>query len=352
MGEVKLYIGGMIWSGWTETTVTKSLDAMFGEGRLSLTRKFGDSDATVPSVRVGQTARITLDGETLISGFIHSRALEVDDDAFDLDITVRDKTALLSKGCILNDPAEWKNQTALQIITEICKPFGISVSAEMPVGKAFAKFTAQPGDTAQKVIEKICRHRALICYASATGNLILTTAKAAATTSDEIRLHPSKGNALALSLSESLEDRHNLYVCRTQDRGSDWGSSEHSKVEGRAKDHGMPLYCPLVIIADEPGGTAAMTELATTTASINAARAESREYVVAGWRGSSGRFWDINKKVSLTDQIEGFSGQRLISKAVFTVTSSVAEETRLTLTSPAAYELVAEPDEKPGEVWS
>ena len=352
MSEVQLYIRGHIYGGWTDATVTKSLDAIYGEARLSLTRLFDEGPATVPSIRLDDDARLTVDGETVIVGYIKSRDLELDEDGFDFDVVIQDNTSRLVRGSVVNFPAEWKNQTALQIIENICKPFGISVSAQVPVGKPFEKFTAQPGDTAAKVIERVCRHRALMVYADSNSQLIVTTAKAATLLSDEIRLDADNGNALSLSLSEDIADRHNEYICHTQSPGSDWATSEHSKVTGRAKDHGISSYCPLVIIADEPGDAAAMTKLATTTAAINAARSESRDYLVSGLRGSNGKLWDINKKVPVNDSIDGLRATRLISKIVFSISDEKADETRLTVTHPDAYELVAEPETKPGEVWN
>lgn len=351
MDDVKLYVRGQIYSGWTEATVTKSLDAIYGEARLALTRLKDEEQSTVPNIRVDDEARLTVDGETRIIGYVKSRVLDIDEDGFDLNVVVHDKTSRLFRGSVVNFPAEWKNQNALQIIEAVCKPFGVTVRAEVPVGKPFEKFAAQPGDTCAKVIERVCRHRALMIYADNNGQLILTTAKAATVLASEIRFHPETGNALSLELSEDIEDRHNEYICHTQSPGSNWGTSDHSKVVGRAKDHGISSYCPLVIVADEPGDNTAMTKLATTTAAINAARSESRSYLMPGCRSDDGKLWDINQKIRVVDSIEGLNAIRLINKIVFSISDGKAAETTLTVTHPDAYELVAEPQSKPGDVW-
>ncbi|OSQ41674.1 phage baseplate assembly protein [Thalassospira sp. MCCC 1A01428] len=348
MNNVKLYVGGIIWDGWSDATITKSIDGVFGEFTLGLTRQ--NAEPGVPAIRLGSTCRLTLDGETVIAGFIAARTLTVDD-TIDLQITGRDKTALLFKGSVLRSPAEWAGQDALQIITDICKPFDVSVRADVAVGKAFEKFTAQPGDTAQKVIERICRHRGLLFHATADGNLALTTPGKGGSFSDTISMSETGGNATSLNLTESLEDRHDQYICRTQNKGTNWGSSDHNKIEGRAVDAGMNLYSPTIIIADEPGDTSAMKALATATAALNAARAETRTYTVDGWRTDSDHLWAINKTVNLDDQIEGYRGQRLIKKVIFTITEKSAPETALTLVDPKAFDLRAEPEKSTGDVW-
>jgi len=351
MVDVQLYVRGQIYSGWTEATVTKSLDAIYGEAKLSLTRLNEQEAGTVPAIRIDDDARLTIDGQTRIAGYIKSRDLDINEDGFDLNIVVHDKTSRLFRGSVVNFPGEWKNQTALQIIEAVCKPFGVVVMAQVPVGKPFEKFAAQPGDTAAKVIERVCRHRALMVYADNNGQLILTTAKAATMLASEIRFHPETGNALSLSLSEDIQHRHNEYICHTQSPGSNWGTSEHSKVVGRAKDRGISSYCPLVVIGDEPGDETAMTKLATTTAAINAARSESRDYLMAGCKSDDGKLWDINQKIRIVDSIEGLNAIRLISKIVFSISDGKADETILTVMHPDAYELVAEPESKPGEAW-
>ena len=352
MVDVQLYVRGQIYSGWTQATVTKSLDAIYGEATLSLTRLNEQGPTTVPAISIDDDARLTIDGQTRIAGYIKSRDLDINEDGFDLNIVVHDKTSRLFRGSVVNFPAEWKSQTALQIIEAVCKPFGVTVRAEVPVGNPFEKFTAQPGDTAAKVIERVCRHRALMVYADNNGQLVITTAKAATVLASEIRFHPENGNALSLTLSEDIQHRHNEYICHTQSPGSNWGTSEHSKVVGRAKDHGISSYCPLMIIADEPGDETAMTKLATTTASINAARSERREYLMPGCKSDDGKLWDINRKIRVIDGIEGLNATRLISKIVFAISDSKADETTLTVIHPDAYELVAEPESKPGDAWS
>lgn len=348
MNDVKLYVGGLIWNGWTNCSVTKSIDGVFGEFTLGLTRR--NADPGVPSIRLGDTCRLTLDGETVISGFINGRNLNIED-GIDLEINGRDRTALLFKGSVMRQPAEWSNQNALQIIEDICKPFGVSVHADAAPGKPFEKFTAQPGDTAQKVIERLCRHRALLFHASPEGTLVLTTAGLAGTFSDTLNMSTTGGNAFSLSLTETLADRASRYVCRTQDRATSWETADHNKIEGSASDPGMPLYCPKIIIADEPGDAKAMQELATATAAINAARAETRTYSVAGWRSQNGKLWTINKLVNLQDHLEGFSGQKLIKKVTFSFAEKSAPTTTLTLVDPKAYHLRAEPEKSSGGVW-
>ncbi len=348
---VDLYCNGQIWGEWTAATVTKSIDAVFGEATLELTRQKDSSPDSIPSVSRDDACRLELRGNALINGLVTARNLDMDAGGFDMDVTIRDKTALLFKGCVMNIPAEWANQKAEAIIRDICTPFGVAVRALVDTGAPFVKFTGKPGETAQKMIERICRHRALLFFADANGGLILTTAASAPLLSDNI-VFGKGGNATAMSLKETTDNRHNEYVCRTQSVGSDWGASNHTKVEGRAFDKGIKTYCPQVIIADEPGDTDAMNELAVTTAAINAARANERTYTVPGWTLKSGQFWPICARVPVRDAVTGLNRELLIKRAVFKLNHNKSEETLLSVVDPKGYTMRAEPEDTgDGSVW-
>lgn len=351
MTDIALYVNGLIWKGWQEATVTHSIDAVFGSFDLRLTRGWPDGEPdSVPPVREGDDCRLTLDGETVITGFVNQVSLRTDSDGYDLKVSGRDRTALLFKGCVLNEPAEWKGVDALAIAREIAKPFGISVSAEVGVGASFGKFTVQPGTTANRALERLCRHRALFHHATRDGNLVLTSS-AAAKGLDDVLKHGPKGNVLEATYSSDLSERHSEYIVKNQTQGSSWGGNEHAKVTARAVDKGVKQYCPRVIVPDEPGDAAAMKKLAVAQAALNAGRSRTVGFTVPGWARASGGLWPINRTVPVRDVVSGLDEAMLIKRAVFTVSPTEAPATALTLVDPRAYTRTAEPEETQKGGW-
>lgn len=343
--EIALYVGGLIWKGWQEVSVIHSIDAVFGEFTLNLTRGWpGAAQGNVPPIRVGADCHLTLEGQTVITGYINEVSLQTDSKGFDLRVTGRDRTALLFKGGVLNEPAEWKGLDALAIARAIAKPFGISVMASTDMGQSFGKFTCQPGATANRGIERLCRHRALYHHATRTGGLVLTNADAAPSSGVTLR-HGENGNVLTASYSSSLTDRHSEYIVRNQSQGVDWSTGGHSAITARATDFGVPQYCPRVIIPDEPGDAVAAKRLAVAQAALNAGRSRAVDYAVSGWRRTpDGTLWEINEKAIVRDVVADLSETMLIKRVAFTVKPEEAPLTNLTLVDPRAYSLLAEPE--------
>ncbi|MDV7340967.1 hypothetical protein RYZ26_15280 [Terasakiella sp. A23] len=351
MSDITLHVNGMKYRGWQDAKATLSMDACFSEFTLQLTQDWPDQvyGVGLPKVRKNDECVLKLNNETVVTGFISRRRLRTDEDGFTLNVSGKDRTALLFKSGVLRDPAEWVNQTPEQIISDICRPFGISVINLAPeINKPFKKFTLTPGETANRAIERVCRHRGLLYFANRLGNLVLATALSASRSSARL-LHGKGGNVLGCDLDDSLDNRNSEYIVMSQNNGQDWASEGHTKVTGRAKDHGVKLYSPKVIIADEPEDEDGLTELAITMAAVNAGRGQTIDYPVADWsQGKEAPLWDINMEVPVQDDLEGTNQIRLIKKCVFSVSEKQAAETLLTVTDPKAFTLRAEPEKDEG----
>ncbi len=352
MSEITLHVGGLKWSGWLNAGITRSIDAVFAEFTLTLTQGWpGQPGEGVPPVRRGQDCKLVLDGKTVITGYINEHDLETDSDGFELKVSGRDRTGLLFKSSILKVPLEWLNQSALQIISDICAPFDIKVTAQAPVGDPFEKFTAKPGETARRAIERLCRHRALLYFADRNGNLVLTTSDQA-TTAHVGLVHGPDGNVIGSRNKASLSGRNSEYIVRGQDKGKEWETAAHTQVYGSARDNGVSHYCPRVIIADEPGDNTALQKMVTTMAAVNAGRSLDLSYTVAGWRQGPGLpLWDINQLVQIKDVLDISDTTRLIKRCAFSVSEDSGPETVLTVIDPQAYSLIAEPEKQDDVRW-
>ncbi|NVJ90882.1 MAG: hypothetical protein HWE34_04450 [Methylocystaceae bacterium] len=352
MADITLHVNGLKWEGWQKAEVTRSMDAVFAEATLTLTKGWpGKYGSDIPPIKRGQLCSLSLEGETVITGYVNEHDLVTDKDGFELKISPRDKTALLFKSSVVRNPATWTNQTAFQIISDICKPFGIKVieqAKSTETQKPFKNVKVNSGETARRAIERMCRNRALLFFADRFGNLVLTTSEYAGKAQAELK-HGADGNVLSCRNKASLNDRNSQYIVRSQSPGEDWGNADHTKKTGQATDHGVSLYCPKIIIAEEPEATISLQELAVTTASVNAARSIDLEYTVAGWtQGKDLPLWDINTLVHVRDILGDIDETKLIKRCFYSVSEKSAPETTLTLVNPKAYTLLAEPEKDEG----
>ena len=77
MTTARLTIGDQHHEGWTSITVTRSLDTISGSFQLEVSER--DPGALVPrAIRPGEACRVSLDGETVITGYVDAVAPSYD----------------------------------------------------------------------------------------------------------------------------------------------------------------------------------------------------------------------------------------------------------------------------------
>ena len=363
MSNIKLLVGSTLWQGWQNATITRSIDAVYSEFSLSMTlgwpEKFRKNNlqeslgtGDIPVLKIGDECTLKLDDETVVTGFINESNFQAGANGFQVDISGRDRTALLFKSSVVRvdaasgkaKSAEWLNRTVIEIARDICEPFDIKVTAKADVGKAIRKFTVEPGETAHRALERLARHRALLFYADRDGGLVFSTANVAEKAETDL-IFGARGNVLSMRSSSSLSDRNQTYIFRGQCPRNSAHASAHTTVSGTARDKDVPQYSPKVVLADEPGTEKDLTELAYDMAVKNASRSSTRTYTLAHWRQGPGRpLWDINNLVTVNDVLEGMQHDLLIKRCVFNVSQTKAPETVLTVLPAYAYSLRAIPE--------
>ena len=347
--DIRLYVGGQIWHGWQQTTVTLSLDSIFGQAELGLSANFDDKGTYHPlGIKGGADCRLTLNGELVIAGYVNKRPVKIGPDGFDLDISLRDKAALLFKGSILNI-SEWQKQKLDRIVKDICQPFGIQVIVQADVGQPFEKFKVNTGETANSAIGRLCKQRGLFYFADNNGNLVLTKAGQGGRAAQSLVF--GDGNVYSASYDLDLSNRHSHYVVKNQTSRNkvSWNGSGNNSILAQAQDKGVPQYSPKVIIPEEDGGENDAGQLALTTANIAKAKSEKITYSVKGWDMASGAgLWKLNQLVQVQDNILGRKAEMLIKRLVFSVDEDSAPWTDITLVDRDAYELIAAPAKEIG----
>lgn len=346
--ELELSVGGVVWKGFQSARIDRSLDNLYGEFSLELTRGWpGRSASSVPPIKLGQECRLQMDGRSIVSGFINDVSLTASRDSYQLSVQGRDKASLLMESSVLNKPAEWVGVDALTIIRDICAPFGLAVLSLVDVGAVFAKFTVEPGATAWSAIERVARHRGFFVIAQ-DGRLILSHPDQAQPAGTDL-VFGDGGNVLDASFDATLSGRHSEVIVKNQVSGTNWNTGGHNAITARAVDHGVPHYAPLILIPDEQVDGEQARLLAQRHASLKAGRSSRYNYTLAGWRkGRDMPIWAINETARVRDVMAGVDQTMLIKRVSMSVRDREAPVTTLTVVDPAAYQLTAIPEKAPG----
>lgn len=240
MPELRLELGGQVFSDWTSARVQRGLSEIAGsfeleyddqlrmqsvlpraEARGSPSRsRDGSPGMGLIAIQPLMEARILLDGELVLLGWVEDVEFELSGEQVRARLAGRDRTGFLVE-CSANPegPAEYKGLTALEIASKLCAPFGIGVRAEVEVGAPLRDFGIALGESVMSAIDKAAKQRALLVTSDGVGGLVLTR-------SGNRRAPASlaiPGNAVSAGARLSSRDRFSDYWVKGQTRPSRGG---------------------------------------------------------------------------------------------------------------------------------
>lgn len=343
--DVILRINGRDFGGWKGVSVSRSIDQIAGGFNLRVT-ELNPDDRARWLIKRGDACKVLINGSTVITGHVDSAPISYTSDSHDLSVSGRDVTADLVDCSIEGPPTEWHNTGLARIAADICKPFGITISAETDLGAAFAKAKINEGDTAFQFIEGLCRKRAVlpVSYGDGVLRFVRTGANRAA---DRLELGV---NILKGSRSGDNRDRFSRYAVKGQGKGSDkLTTADFVGPSAAATDPGIKRYRPLVLIASGPIDAGYCQKRANWEATTRAGKSMRMEYTVVGWLQSNGQPWPLNSLVTVRDKFLGAEGKTMLISAIENTLDESGRLTRLTCVPPGAYELMVEPEVGKGD---
>lgn len=334
MPEAKITANGKVFTGWTEVTVTRSIEAAAAAFSLGYVDR-DPSTGTPTPLKSGDACTVALDGELLVTGYIDSLRSSLTAAARELSVTGRDKTGELVDSSAPTSPGTYRGQTLLALATRLCAPFGVTVRAEAPVGAPFRTFTVQPGETVFEALERASRLRGLLLIPDKSGGLVLTSPGKV----------PALGalfegqNLLEASLTHDVSNRFAEYLVMGQSPGdAEFDADPQPAVSATASDAGARKGRKLVILAESALSPSEARTRAQWEATVRAARGLTVTCTVPGWDQGTGKgLWQIGRLVELVAPTLGASGRFLVTKTEFRLSNGEGATTAIELRLPGAY---------------
>lgn len=333
MRDVSLRVGGRIWTGWTSMTVTRALDALCGSFELTLFDRWDGSAETWP-LAPGLAVSLSLDGETVLSGYIDETKPSYSKDRHEISVSGRDAACDLVDCSAVHSPGEWSGVGLARLAQILAQPFGLRVRCEAATGAPFAVFKLQQGETAWEALERACRLRGVLAVSDGLGGIVLTSIGSATAAALEQGV-----NVLEASATASLKDRFSRYIVNGQQQGGDLLSgAAAAAVRAEASDPSVPRYRPMVVTAEGQASASTAAQRARWEATVRAARATTLDVTVQGWRQyEGGPLWTVNALAPVRIPYLLTDRELLISRAEFSI-SEAGTLTRLSLTRPDAFQ--------------
>jgi prophage tail gpP-like protein len=309
---------------------------------------------------------VAIDNEPVLIGWVDDVETDFAEGSATVSIAGRDKTGDLADcACGPKGPVEWRNLDVLAFAKEACKPFGISVRAEVDVGAKFPKLGIDASETVLTAIEKYARQRQLLVLSDGIGGLVLT--RTGATRAAGVVM-PGAG-LLRSNYSTSHRERFSDVFVKGQVERAGGTRGDASlfnpqavpgeatapaneeargiKVSGLARDTEVTRWRPKVLqtrSAPQPGGKKPSAQV-QAEGYVKTQRAKGDELNVAlqDWRAGGG-LWKPNTLVPVMDPFAGVSADLLIANVRFSYSESDGHVTELRLVDPSTYD-----DEPEGE---
>lgn len=331
-----LTIAGDRYEGWTSIGITRSIESLAGGFEFALaTRQY--SDAPRWPLRTAAECAVHIDSELIATGYVD--AIEVEYDAGNHSITVsgRDRTGDLVDCSAVTAPGSWTGRKIEAIAQELAAPFGIRVTARVDTGAPVKRFTLQQGETVFAAIERLASFRALLPIATVDGQLELIrpgdgTAAAQLVEGENILVGRARHDA---------RERYSDYLVKGQASGDDHASGKAvAGPKASARDPAIRRHRPLMVIGEDQATPGSLAKRAQWEASTRAARAQSAQLTVAGWRRPDGALWTPNILVGVKAPGLFIDGELLVSEVRLGKDES-GTTTELTVTPREAFSLIA-----------
>ncbi|EBS4105238.1 phage tail protein [Salmonella enterica subsp. enterica] len=343
--RVELFISGKIFAGWVSVSVRRSLEHLAGSFELTLMLPGRPvPDAITP----GQPLRLTINGVTVITGYLDTVKHKMSATSSSINVTGRDKTGDLVDCSAVFKGSQWHGRTLEQIARDLCQPFGIRVVWQVDdatAAKPFATFTLQQAETVSDALTRAARHRGVLVTSNAGGDLVFTQAGTQQT--DTLELGK---NLLDADFTDDWRNRYSEYLVKGHGGGG--GHKGEAKAaallaapKGTTDDKAVTRWRPKVILADHKITADGARQRAIREERRAIAKSERFIAGVKGWFRESGALWDVNLLTRVVAPRVGVDKRDLlVCQVEFTLNGQNGEVTRLTLAPRDGFIVPAEPD--------
>lgn len=343
MNNFEIRVNRRIFTLWEDASYNRSLDYLCGSFSFSTTDK---SPLPYP-VKKGDEVEISINGSTVLSGFVEKISIKGSLSGTSVDVSGRDKTADIVDSSV---PEGAKNNEGSFSLSSLCSAvisgLGVSVGIVDDSG-GIEPFTekdlqaASSGSNAFDFLNNFARKRQVYLITSPGGDMILYRPGGRfASTVIRNEQNNRLNNVLSWSCENSDEQRYNQYKVKSQDNiGFDKDANsdnEGMQRKGIAFDDDIRNTRYLEIIGEESMKDTEAKDRADEEANLRRARGFSYGAELAGITQDNGELWQIGQLVEIRDYRSGVYGYYL-AKDIEIKQGLDGSYTSLTLVEPDAY---------------
>lgn len=333
---VILRVDGSLYQGWQEARVRMSLEQIADTCELTLTERWGGSDAR--PIRTDQECTVEVGEDLVLTGYVDELLPDYDATSHTITASCRSRTADLVD-CSGQDK-RFKDRSLKRIAQDLAKPYGIEVVDEAGASEPIREFTIEDGQPIAEALERAAQTRGVRILSDELGRLVITNAvrRQVATPLDlGVNIRKARGNF-------STRDRFHRYIVTGQTQGTDsWFGEQAAAPKGEAKDPRVRAPRTFLIVSDTPSDSKECRKRAEYESRLRWAQGRGITYTVGGWRHEQG-VWRPGDLVNVKDDYQGINSRMLVSDVQLIENGDDGRVAELRVSPPEAFEQTPVPE--------
>ena len=360
---VTLQVGGQNLTGWQDVRIVRGIELFPSFFSLRLTERLPGAPMSL-AIDPGQTCKVMVGADLVMTGYIDSYESRISAKGHEITVVGRSGTqdlvdcaAGVTSGEELQSRMTFSAPTLLSLATDLCAPFGITVTEPDGEGAplislmdGIPQFTMQLGETVYDRLESLAQARQMLLVDGEDGNLILAkigTKKAASG-------FTLPGNVIEAGVRFSKQDRFTIYLpaFHTTDSAAEVSqglgktSSNFQKpvedlaaFKGQPRHDGSDRYRPHFVVSDQMiDGIELAEKLAKWELARRFGRSQAITVLVALWRDASGMLWTPNTLAQVNMPALKVAGRTWLISQVAYLKGQAGTQTQVTLMPPEAFQ--------------
>jgi prophage tail gpP-like protein len=265
-------------------------------------------------MKIDDAATLELEGTKIIDGYINSCDVSIPSNGRPtIDITGYDKTKLILDSSYDGSSKEWKNQSLSSIIKAICGFFNIDVTEDSSVSSDLSStlvtYKIDDGQKAFYHIANLCYAHGILPISLVDGKLTLTRA-GHEFINDTIEIGR---NAISGVVYANNKNRYSKYIVKGQGIGNDSKSiKDWAQATGSFSDNGVNVSKSIINFFDLAIDNGGCGNLAQWLGIIQAGLSRRQVYTVKDWVDGNGDLWEVNKLITVKNDIMNINTTMLI----------------------------------------
>lgn len=303
-GVVRLLVGGMLYEGFEEVSVSRSLKEMAGQFHLVVAQETspgrdGPSMLLKRPIREGDPCQIFYGSVLVLTGYVDVVNPDYDKKSHKVSIQGRSKTGDLCDSSVDDEipGGEMRNVDLKQVADKATKRFGVKTKLEAKLKGPFDQVRNLPGERVHRFLERYARPGGVALTDDQMGDLRLFQAENGAPVTALIEgVNIEKASATLRS-----DRRHSEVHAKGQDVGTDqeYGKKVAQR-RARALDPAVKRHRPLTIVNETKSRQQDVQNRADWEAANRAGESVSASVEVLDWCFAPGALWMPGLNVRLT----------------------------------------------------